>query len=131
MDYRYIVEYANRNAIAPLDEFVGGALQLDDFDKDQLDGGKVDGKLYGISLGANSVAHDGQHRGLRGGRRATSRTASMTYDDLPAMGEAFNGANKRGGMKVDQDGSWPRADARELAAPARQGALHRRRQARL
>ena len=41
MDYRYIVEYANRNAIAPLDEFVGNALQLGDFDQDQLDGGKV------------------------------------------------------------------------------------------
>jgi multiple sugar transport system substrate-binding protein len=56
MDYRYIVEYAKRNAIAPLDEFVGGALKLDGFDEDQLEGGKVDGKLYGISLGANSVA---------------------------------------------------------------------------
>ena len=56
MDYRYIVEYAKRNAIAPLDEFVGGALKLDGFDADQLEGGKVDGKLYGISLGANSVA---------------------------------------------------------------------------
>ena len=28
MDYRYIVEYAKRNAIAPLDEFVGGAMAL-------------------------------------------------------------------------------------------------------
>ena len=49
MDYRYIVEYAKRGAIAPLDEFVGKALDLDDFDEDQLEGGKVDGKLYGIS----------------------------------------------------------------------------------
>src|SRR5690606_20562924 len=56
MDYRYIVEYAQRNAIAPLDEFVGGALKLDDADQDQIDGGKVDGQLYRISLGANSGA---------------------------------------------------------------------------
>ena len=56
MDYRFIVEYAQRGAIAPLDEYVGSALKLDDFDADQLEGGKVDGKLYGISLGANSVA---------------------------------------------------------------------------
>ena len=56
MDYRYIVEYASRNAIAPLDEFVGGPLKLDSFDQDQLDGGKVGGQLFGISLGANSVA---------------------------------------------------------------------------
>lgn len=54
MDYRYIVEYARRSAIAPLDEFVGGVLNVSDFDPLQVDSGKVDGKLYGISLGANS-----------------------------------------------------------------------------
>ena len=39
MDYRYIVEYAKRNGIAPLDEFVGSTLKLDDFDADQLEDG--------------------------------------------------------------------------------------------
>lgn len=104
MDYRYIVEYAKRNAIAPLDEFVGGALKLDDFDQDQLDGGKVDGKLYGISLGANSVAllvnsAVFEEAGVALPGRDT------TYDDIRAMGEAFKSANIRGGIKVIGDGS--------------------------
>lgn len=104
MDYRYIVEYAKRNAIAPLDEFIGGALDLADFDQDQLDGGKVDGKLYGISLGANSVAllvntAVFEEAGVALPGRDT------TYDDIRAMGEAFNSANVRGGMKVIGDGS--------------------------
>lgn len=102
MDYRYIVEYAKRNAIAPLDEFVGGALQLADFDQDQLDGGKVDGKLYGISLGANSVA-------LMINTAAFEKAGvelpgpTTTYDDIRKMGEAFNSKNV--GTKVIGDGS--------------------------
>jgi len=104
MDYRFIVEYAKRNAIAPLDEFVGGALKLDDFDADQLEGGKVDGKLYGISLGANSVAQlvnlaAFEEAGIEPPNRDT------TYDDIRAMGEAFKSKNIRGGMKVIADGS--------------------------
>nr|WP_295891000.1 extracellular solute-binding protein [uncultured Devosia sp.] len=105
MDYRYIVEYAKRNAIAPLDEFVGGALKLDGFDADQLDGGKVDGKLYGISLGANSVATlvntvAFEEAGIE------LPTNAWTYDDLMTIGEAFNSANIRGGMKAIADGSY-------------------------
>lgn len=56
MDYRYIFEYARRDALAPLDEFLGGALDLSGFDQATIDGGSVDGSLYGVSLGANSSA---------------------------------------------------------------------------
>ncbi|KKC33007.1 ABC transporter substrate-binding protein [Devosia psychrophila] len=105
MDYRYIVEYAKRNAIAPLDEFVGGVLDLSNFDADQLEGGKVDGKLYGISLGANSVAMlintaAFEEAGIE------APTNAWTYDDLIAIGEAFKTANIRGGMKAIMDGSY-------------------------
>jgi multiple sugar transport system substrate-binding protein len=104
MDYRYIVEYAKRNAIAPLDEFVGGVLKLDDFDADQLEGGKVDGKLYGISLGANSVAMllntvAFEEAGVE------PPTNDWTYDELREKGEAFAAANVRNGMKIISDGS--------------------------
>ena len=104
MDYRYIVEYAKRNAIAPLDEFMGGALKLDDFDADQLEGGKVDGKLYGISLGANSVAMllntvAFEEAGVE------PPTNAWTYEELREKGEAFAAANVRNGMKMISDGS--------------------------
>lgn len=56
MDYRYIVEYARRGALAPLESYMPSKLQLEDFDPAQIEGGKVDGHLYGISLGANSAA---------------------------------------------------------------------------
>src|SRR5690606_288832 len=100
-----------RNAIAPLDDYVGGALNLDDFDADQLEGGKVGGKLYGISLGANSVATlintaAFEEAGVE------APTNDWTYDDIMTKGEAFAAANVRGGMKMmtDSSGTEPMLD---------------------
>ncbi|WIY53109.1 extracellular solute-binding protein [Devosia sp. YIM 151766] len=111
MDYRFIVEYAKRNAIAPLDEFVGNVLKLDDFDEDQLEGGKVDGQLYGISLGANTVATlvntaAFEEAGIE------APTNDWIYDDIMEKGEAFAAANIRGGMKMmnDSSGTEPMLD---------------------
>ena len=105
MDYRYIVEYATRGSIAPLDEFVGNGLDLSDFDADQLEGGKVNGKLYGISLGANSAANllnvaAFEEAGVE------LPTSDLTYGDLPALAEKFNSGNKRAGMKLWGDQSF-------------------------
>lgn len=54
MDYRYMFEYARRGAIVPLDQYLGGALKIEDFGKANLESCSVDGKLYGINLGVNS-----------------------------------------------------------------------------
>ncbi len=105
MDYRYIVEYATRNSIAPMDEFVGGALDLSDFDADQLEGGKVDGKLYGISLGANSAANILNVAALEEAG-VDVPTRDLSYEDLPALAEKFNSGNKRAGMKLWSDNSF-------------------------
>jgi pectin-derived oligosaccharide transport system substrate-binding protein len=56
MDYRYIFEYARRGALMPLDESVGKDLSLGDFSPAAVDSGKVDGKIYGVSLGLNSTS---------------------------------------------------------------------------
>lgn len=56
MDYRYIFEYARRGVLAPMDPFIeSGALDVTDFSKIGLDGGRVDNKLYGVNLGQNSA----------------------------------------------------------------------------
>ena len=52
MDYRYLFEYARRNTLLPLDKL----LPLPDFSANDRNGGKVDGKLYGVTLGSNSKA---------------------------------------------------------------------------
>jgi multiple sugar transport system substrate-binding protein len=56
MDYRYLVEYARRGALAPLDQLIPTPLDLSGFAKAEIDGGSVDGKIYGVSVGANAYA---------------------------------------------------------------------------
>lgn len=45
MDYRYIFEYGRRGALAPLDDYIGKGLKIEDFGKMNIDSGRVDGKL--------------------------------------------------------------------------------------
>ena len=54
MDYRYIAEYARREALMPLDGMK--TIDLSGFPENAKACGKVDGKLYGIDLGGNSKA---------------------------------------------------------------------------
>lgn len=56
MDYRYIYEYARRKALRPLDEFMPDPLNIADFGKANIDTGKVDGQVFGVSMGVNSTA---------------------------------------------------------------------------
>lgn len=108
MDYQYLLEYAKRNTLAPLDEFIGEHLKLDGFDVDQLDGGKVDGRVFGISLGANSVAAIVNATAFEEAG-VNLPTNDWNYEDIFETGEAFAKANIRGGMKMiaDFSGSVP------------------------
>ncbi|MBM3598057.1 MAG: carbohydrate ABC transporter substrate-binding protein [Alphaproteobacteria bacterium] len=55
MDYRYIFEYARRRSLKPLDEFMPNPLDIADFGAANIDGGRVDGKVFGVSMGVNST----------------------------------------------------------------------------
>ncbi len=54
MDYRYLFEYVHRGALQSLDDHIGKGLDLSNFDKNALQGGVVDGKLYALNIGSNS-----------------------------------------------------------------------------
>jgi multiple sugar transport system substrate-binding protein len=56
MDYRYLVEYARRGALAPLDGLIPKPLDLAGFAPAETEGGMVAGKIYGVSVGANAYA---------------------------------------------------------------------------
>jgi len=102
MDYRYLVEYASKGTIAALDDYVGNQLKLDDFDQDQQDGGKVDGKLYAISLGANSVSMMVNKKAFEDAG-VDAPTRDWSYEDYKSHAEAFNA--KSNGMRLLADGS--------------------------
>jgi multiple sugar transport system substrate-binding protein len=103
MDYRYIFEYARRGALLPLDGFVAKSLNLGDFSKAAVDSGKVDGKIYGVSLGMNSktLVYDKaliQSLGLK------EPSASMTWSELGDLAVEISKAAKRDGFTGIQDG---------------------------
>ncbi|MBK8027492.1 MAG: extracellular solute-binding protein [Chloroflexi bacterium] len=53
--YAYLAEWARNGLLAPLDPFVeSGAIDLSSVDDVFVAGGRVDGQLYGVSLGTNS-----------------------------------------------------------------------------
>lgn len=102
---RYIAEYADRGAIAPLDEFVGNELNFEDFDQDQLEAGKFNGKLYAVSLGSNAFGMivDTQHFEAAGVDIPGPQT---TLDDLYTILDAFKSAGLDLAVIDDRSGSW-------------------------
>ncbi|MEK3890509.1 ABC transporter substrate-binding protein [Bacillus sp. FSL K6-3431] len=57
MDYKFLSDYSDKGLLIDLNAYVeSGALSLDDVDPQYLDGGKIDGKLFAINIGANAHA---------------------------------------------------------------------------
>lgn len=56
-DYAYLLQFVGRGLMADLSPFVNSkAINLDGVDEAFLSGGRVAGKLYGVSLGTNAVS---------------------------------------------------------------------------
>lgn len=57
-DYAFLTEWATRGLLKPLDELVeSSAIDVSSVSESVLDSGRVDGGLYGISLGTNSQVY--------------------------------------------------------------------------
>lgn len=125
MDYRYIVEYARRGVLLPLDPYLGKGLAIEDFGAANIDSGRVDGTLYGVNFGNNasvaiSAAQPWQDAGL------APPPFEVTWDQLAEMGEKFARANKRRGLYALADASgnepvfenWLRQHGKPLYADA-------------
>lgn len=106
MDYRYIFEYARRGALAPLDDYIGKSLKIDDFGKANIDSGRVDGKLFGVNLGVNSsvVIYDKAAWEKTG---AKPPSMGQTWEEFAENAIAF-------GKKKPKPGYFATADASGL-----------------
>lgn len=124
MDYRYIFEYARRGALLPLDQFLGTALNLKDFPGSVVDSGKVDGKIYGVSLGGNSstMLYDKQAFEAAGIAPPSMDTdwssfaKSMADLTKAAKKEGYFGTADGGGLEPLLEG-WLRTRGQELYTP--------------
>lgn len=103
MDYRYIFEYARRGALLDLSPFIGKAIDVANFDKNSVDCGKVDGKLYGINLGNNSTAMMVNAAAFEAaGLKAP--TSGIALDDFGKLCTELTKAAKKEGFHGSQDG---------------------------
>jgi len=56
-DYAYITDWTNRGLLVPLDDYAkSGLLNFADVAPSYLDGGRVNGNLMGVNIGANSMS---------------------------------------------------------------------------
>lgn len=54
-DYGVIQQYASKGLLEPLDSYIeSGVINAKDIESMLLDGGKIDGKIYGLSVGSNA-----------------------------------------------------------------------------
>ncbi|TDK31741.1 extracellular solute-binding protein [Rhizobium deserti] len=106
MDYRYIFEYARRGALAPLDDYLGKGLTIDDFGKPNIESGRIDGKLFGINLGVNSsvVLYD----------KAAWEKTGVTPPSMGQTWEEFAENTIAFGKKKPKPGYFATADASGL-----------------
>jgi multiple sugar transport system substrate-binding protein len=104
-DYRYLTEYAGRGVLMELDEYIPDPINLEYFNQEQLQNGKIDGKTYALTLGDNSplVVYDVGRLEEAG----VEPPESWTWDDLAevasqiseASGEGFYGTEDPGGQE--------------------------------
>ncbi len=105
MDYRYLIEYARRGALRPLDDLIPDPLDLTGFDKSETAGGTVDGKIYGVSVGANAFSvHWNKAAFQRAG--VPEPKPHWTWDDLVAAAAAIAKAGPKGFYGVADGGRY-------------------------
>jgi multiple sugar transport system substrate-binding protein len=121
MDYRYIFEWARREQLAALDEYLGNGLDLGDFDQNQLDSGKVDGKLYGVSMGANSMSHVYNKTVFDRIGATVPDSTKWSNEDFAAFGKELKGSLPEGMFFTENMGSleprlqtWLRGRGKDL-----------------
>jgi multiple sugar transport system substrate-binding protein len=97
MGYGVMFEYIANGSIVPLDDYVGKSLDVSKIDQAALDAGTVDGKLYAVSIGANS--HVAMYNtaayakaGIEPGKGFDP--FGWTYDDLKRIGAEVTKANE-------------------------------------
>jgi multiple sugar transport system substrate-binding protein len=105
MDYRYLFEYARRQQLEPLDDYVGDILDLSHFDDSFLDSGRVGGQLYAVPWTSNSIAcfYD-QERLAELGVSMPDHT--WTYDDLRTLASEVKKQAPEGYWGVADKGHW-------------------------
>lgn len=91
-DYAYMLQFVERNVLTDLTPYVDSkVINLDNVSETFLSGGRVDGKLYGISLGTNAFSLIYNTAILADAGIAEPDSSAWTWTDFETMAiEIFN-----------------------------------------
>lgn len=84
--YGVMLEYVDKGTLKPLDDYVGGLLDLSKFDKSAVEAGTFRGKFYGLSIGANSMVSL-YNKKLFEDAGVEVDPITWTYDDIKRIGK--------------------------------------------
>ena len=100
MGYGVMQEYVDRGTMIPLTAFVGKTIDISDVDESAISAGTFNGELYGLTIGANTMATIVNSRLVElGGEEFDPVT--WTYDDLKRVAVAISNAAPDGVYGTD------------------------------
>lgn len=87
-DYAYMLQFVERDILADLTPYIdSGVINLDNVNESFLSGGRVDGKLFGISLGTNAVCLVYDTAVLKAAGVDESELVDWTWSDFERISE--------------------------------------------
>lgn len=98
--YGVMQEYVDRGTMIPLTEFVGKTINIDDIDESAIRAGTFNGELYGLTIGANTMATVVNSRLLAEAGEEFD-PVTWTYDDLKRVAVAITNATPEGVYGAD------------------------------
>jgi multiple sugar transport system substrate-binding protein len=93
--YGVMQEYVDRGTMIPLTEFIGSTIDISDVDESALSAGTFKGELYGLTIGANTMA-TAFNTALVEASGESFDTVTWTYDDLKRVAVAITNSSPDG-----------------------------------
>lgn len=98
--YGVMQEYVDRGTMIPLTEFVGKTIDISDIDESGISAGTFNGELYGLTIGANTMASILNSRLVEQAGEDFD-PVTWTYDDLKRVAIAISQSSDEGVYGTD------------------------------
>lgn len=99
--YGVMQEYVDRGTMIPLTEYVGNTIDISDVDESAIAAGTFNGELYGLTIGANTMATIMNSRLVEAAGEEFD-PVTWTYEDLMRVASAIS-ANSEDGVYGTDD----------------------------
>lgn len=98
--YGVMQEYVDKGTLIPLTDFIGKTINIDDVDESGISAGTFNGELYGLTIGANTMATVFNTRLVEESGESFD-PVTWTYDDLKRVAVAITNATPDGVFGTD------------------------------